>query len=322
MKSMLPKNQHPFPRKLSVIIPAMNAARTVLALLDDLLSLEMPPGWEVEIIASYTESHDDTLKILESRPIKIVRCTTIGCSAARNVGVLEATGSLLHFIDADARPVGDDFFVRLIRAAEELERDEKFGAFGGPILLDRSQRRSPIAQADHFACWFNWSAFRKSQKSRLFQPTVSLIVPRSVFESLGGFDPGLRVLEDFDFHQRAMAAGFNVYFVQECAVTHRARDTILLSWRHSWYWGTPYRSAYVEKVGDATRGIPPDSKWYWLNLPAIFLRRMRLVIRSARRVSIGWTLVSLPFIAITVFSWSLASVVGREQPSLETPTAV
>ena len=309
-------------RRLSVIIPAMNAARTLAPLLDDLLALQMPPGWDVEFIASYTASHDDTLAILESRPVRIVRCTTIGCGAARNAAVPEATGSLLHFIDADARPVGNDFFFRLIRAAEELERDDKFGGFGGPILLDRSQRRNPIAQADHFACWFNWTALRKSGESKLFQPTVSLVVRRSVYEALNGFDPGLRVLEDFDFHQRAVAAGYRFYFVQDCAVTHRARDTILLSWRHSWYWGAPFRSAYLEKVGENKFRIPPESRWFWINLPVIYLRRMRLVLRSARRVSMRRTLVSLPFIAITVFSWSLASAVGREQPSLETPPAV
>lgn len=322
MRSDESKSEISSVRRLSVIIPAMNAARTLAPLLDDLLALQMPPGWDVEFIASYTASHDDTLAILESRPVRIVRCTTIGCGAARNAAVAEARGSLFHFIDADARPVGEDFFFRLIHAAEELERNEKFGAFGGPILLDRSQRRNPIAQADHFACWFNWTALRKSQESKLFQPTVSLVVPRSVYDALNGFDEGLRVLEDFDFHQRAVAAGYKFYFVQDCAVTHRARDTILLSWRHSWYWGAPFRSAYLEKVAGLPQRIPPDSRWYWLNLPAIFLRRMRLVVRSSSRVSIGWTLISLPFIAATVFSWSLASVVGHEQPSLDTPTAV
>jgi glycosyltransferase involved in cell wall biosynthesis len=309
-------------RKLSVIIPAMNAARTLAPLLDDLLALEVPPGWELEFLAGYTESHDNTLEILQSRPVKIVRCTTIGPGAARNVAVREASGSVFHFIDADARPVGDDFYLRLICAAETLESDEKLGGFGGPILLDRSQRWNPIAQADHFACWFNWSALREDQKSNLFQPGVSFVMPRSVYEMLGGFDTSIRVLEDFDLHQRVLAAGYNYYFVQDVAVTHRARGTLLTSWRHSWYWGAPYRSAYLEKIGESKFGIPPESRWFWLNLPLIYLQRMKLVLRSARRVSMQWTLVSLPFIAITVFSWSLASVVRREQPSANTPTAV
>ena len=309
-------------RKLSVIVPAMNAARTLAPLLDDLLSLKVPTGWEIEFIAGYTESHDQTLDILESRNIKIVHCTMIGPGAARNVAAKEATGSYFYFIDADARPVGEKFFANLIRGIEDLGQYEKFGGFGGPILLDRTQRHNPIAQADHFACWFNWTALRSDQQTRLFQPAVNFLIPRGVYEALGGYDTSIRVLEDFDLHQRALAAGYNFYFVQDVAVTHRARDTILTSWRHSWYWGVPFRSAYLEKVAESKFRIPPESKWFWLNFPNIFLRRMKLVLRSARRVSIQWTLASLPFIAITVFSWSLASVVGREQPSADTPTAV
>ncbi len=309
-------------RTLSIIIPAMNAARTLAPLLDDLLAQEIPPGWAKEIIVGYSESHDETLEIVQSRPVKITNCTTVGPGAARNVAVKEATGDIFYFIDADARPVGNDFLRNLVRVIEDRECDNKFGGLGGPILLNPAQRKNPIAQADHFACWFNWSTLRKSQKTALFQPTVSFVTPRTVFEALDGYDTSIRVLEDFDFHKRALAAGYSNYFVQEIPVTHLARDTVLKSWRHSWYWGVPFRSAYLEKTNETTFRIPPESRWFWVNLPRIFLKRMGLVLRSSCRVSPGWTMVSLPFIALTVFSWSLASVVGREQPSAETPTAV
>ena len=321
MTKRAPKTDAAFEQTLSVIIPARNAARTLPALLDCILELSTPPGWKKEIVASYTESNDDTLNVLESRAIKIVRSETPGPSAARNAGVRIATGSIYYFIDADARPVGDDFLVRLIHSVEELGSQESFAGFGGPILLDPSQSHNPIAQADHFACWFNWSELRRNQRTTLFQPSVSLVMTRQVFESLGGFDERIRVLEDFDLHQRALSAGYSFYFVQDFAVTHRARGTLLKSWRHSWYWGAPYRSAYFEKVRDTKLKIPLDSKWFWLNLPAVFFRRMRLVLRSARRISVWRTLISLPFIAWTVFSWSLAAVLGGGQPSPEKPHA-
>lgn len=306
---------------LSVIIPAMNAATTLPALLDTLLELEMPAGWQKEIIASYTESHDDTLAILQARPVQIVRCTTIGPSAARNTGVQAATGVLLYFIDADARPVGTDFFVRLIRTAVSLGKRKRLGAFGGPILLEPSQNRNPIAHGDHFACWFNWSPARRTQQTTLFQPTVSLAMPHAVFKSLGGFDPAIRVMEDFDLQRKALRANLRLYFVQDLAVTHHARGRLLTSWRHSWYWGTPYRSGFLEKVRDPRLKVPVQSKWFWLNLPFIYARRMRLVTRSAWRNSRKAAIWALPFIACTVFAWSLAAVVGKGQPDPETPHA-
>jgi len=306
---------------LSVIIPARNAAKTLPALLDALLDLKTPTGWHVEVVAAFTDSRDDTLAVLEQRPIKIVHVTTIGPGAARNAAAREASGDLLYFIDADARPVGDDFFIRLIHAAVELNKRKKLGGFGGPILLDPAQRKNPIAQGDHFACWFNWSEKRRTQRTSLFQPTVSLVMPHAVFKALGGFDPKMRVMEDFDLQQRATRAGLRLYFVQDLAVTHHARDTFLKSWRHSWYWGTPYRSAYLEKVRDPHLRFPPGSKWFWLNLPSVFRRRMRLVTRSAWRTSRWATLSSYPFVACTVFSWSLATVLGGGQPSPEKPHA-
>jgi glycosyltransferase involved in cell wall biosynthesis len=307
---------------LSVIIPVINAEQTLPELVDDLLKLQTPTGWESEIIAGYSESHDDTLRILEDRGIKVVTSSTIGPGAARNAAVEEATGTYLYFIDSDARPVGEDFFFRLISAASRLDDAGQFGGVGGPILLSPSQRRNPIAQADHFACWFNWSNERADEDTLLFQPTVSLLMPRSVFDLVGGFDPKIRVLEDFEMQQRVLGAGRKLYFSQDIAVSHKARDTLLKSWRHSWYWGSPFRSAYFDQVPDSRLFFSVDSRWFWLNLPFIFLRRLRLVLRSASSVSTWRTLLVLPFIAATVFSWALATVLGGGQPPSDQPHAM
>ena len=306
---------------LSVIIPVINAEQTLPELVDDLLKLQTPPGWESEIIAGYSESHDDTLRILEDRGIKVVTSSTVGPGAARNAAVEEATGTYLYFIDSDARPVGDDFFFRLIDIASKLDDDGQFGGVGGPILLKPSQRRNPIALADHFACWFNWSNERADQDTLLFQPTVSLLMPRSVFDAVGGFDPKIRVLEDFEMQERVLNAGRKLYFRHDIAVTHRARGALLKSWRHSWYWGCPFRSVYFERVRDSRLVFRVDSGWFWLNLPFIYLRRMRLVLRSALRESTWRTLLVLPFIAATVFSWSVAAVLGGGQPRQDQPHA-
>ncbi len=308
-------------KTLSVIIPARNAAKTLPRLLDTLLRLDMPTGWQKEIIASYTDSNDETLAVLEARPITVVRCTTIGPSAARNMGVQAASGDLLYFIDADACPVGDDFLVRLVQTAIKLAKRKRLGGFGGPILLEPSQSHNPIAQGDHFACWFNWSKARRTQRTSLFQPTVSLAMPRKVFQSLGGFDPAIRVLEDFDLQQKALRAGLHFYFVQDIAVTHHARSSLLKSLRHSWYWGIPYRSAFFEKVRDPNLKTSVNSNWFWLNLPFIFGRRMKLVTRSAWRTSKGATIWAFPFVACTVLAWSLATVTGKGQPPPETSHA-
>lgn len=301
-----PQRRGPQPRCLSVVIPVKNGAATLPALLDALARQATPPGWRVEIVAGYTKSRDDTLKILRDRGIAVAESLVPGPSAGRNAAVRKTTGALLYFIDADAAPVGDDFLVRLVATANQLARRGRLGGFGGPILLDPAQAGNPIACADHFACWFNWSDRRPSQRSILFQPTVSLAMPRAVFEALGGFDEGILILEDFELQARAQARGLRLHFVQELAVIHRARGTLSRSWRHSWSWGTPYQANYLARAGGKELRFPVGSPWFALNLPFIFARRMRLVMRAARRPS--WLVTA--FTAATVFAWALAVVVG------------
>lgn len=309
-------------RVISIIVPARNAAQTLPALLDALLDLDTPQGWDKEIIVSYTQSTDTTLQVIEDKPVKCVFSETVGPSAARNTAAISAAGDFLYFIDADARPISSNFFSRLIDKALRLEEAGELGGFGGPILLEPTQRNNLVAQADHFACWFNWSAHRSDEETRLFQPTVSLVMPRSAFEELGGFDERIRVLEDYELQQRALNMGLRFYYSTDIAVTHQARDTLLKSWRHSWYWGAPFRSTYATQATHSPLAIPAESRWFWLNLPSIFLRRMRLVGRSAWRVSRRQTLLTLPFTTATVFSWSLAVVLGRGQPPTNKPHAV
>lgn len=305
-------------RVLSVIIPVKNGAATLPALLDALERQATPPGWQVEIIAGYTPSRDGTLQILRDRKIVIAESLVPGPSAGRNAAIAKSRGTLLYFIDADASPIGDDFLRRLVRIAGELDRRGRLGGFGGPILLDPGQRSNPVALADHFACWFNWSERRRSERTSLFQPTVSMAMPRAVYQALGGFAEDILILEDFELQARLLARGFRLYFVNALRVSHHARGRPMKSWRHSWSWGAPYQANYLAKVGGKGAGghglrFPLGSRLFALNLPFIFVRRMRLVMRAARRVAPRAALWVAPFTAATVFAWALAVVVGERR---------
>ena len=304
---------------LTIIIPVRNQAKTLSVLLDRLQSLAPPRGWTTEIIAGYTASKDDTLEVLTGKGVKVVVSDEIGPGPARNFAARHARGSLLYFIDADACPVGDDFLIRLVGYARRLKR---FGAFGGPILLDPGQRWNPIAVADHLVCWFNWGADRPSGRSALFQPTVSLVMARAVFEAIGGFDPGLRVLEDYELHQRLARRGLPTYYVQPFAVTHRARDTLPRSWRHGWYWGGPFREVFLTNYRGGKLPYAIGSKLFWLNLPRLYLIRMRLVLASAWRVSKWQTCFCFPFMAALILAWSLAVIFGEGHHPPQEPAPV
>jgi GT2 family glycosyltransferase len=309
-------SQVPPERLVSIIVPVKNQGRTLKILLDRLKTLKPPPGWGAEIIAVYSDSRDDTLEVLRASGVRVLTCDLRGPGPARNAGAKAARGALLYFIDADACPVGDDFLARLISIAVRLKR---FGAFGGAILPTPSQLWNPVALGDHWACWFNWAASRPAQQSRLFQPTVSAAVPRGVFEALGGFDPAILILEDFELEQRMMRRGLPVYYVPQLAVTHHARGSLLRSWRHSWSWGGPFRSTYLARNPGYKLWFPVGHRLFALNLPLIFWRRTRLVLRAAWANSKWQACYGFPFLAATVLAWAIAVAVGADQPTKSDP---
>jgi GT2 family glycosyltransferase len=304
---------------LSMIIPVRNQARALSGLLAALARLTRPPGWELEVIGVDNASSDNTLQVFRDNGVRLTTCAEIGVSAARNAGAKMAHGELLCFIDADACPVGDDFLVRMVKAAGRLG---DFGILGGAIELPAEQARDPVAVADHWVCWFNWHAKRPAGKTTLFQPGVCLIMLRAVFDALNGFDTSLKILEDFEFQHRLQVQGYSIYYEPSLAVTHEARDSLRRSWQHSWSWGGPFRSTYLTRAQGRSYWFPVGHPCFCLNIPAIFLRRLRLVLRVAPPTSRWFAWCCLPLVAAGILVWTLGVVWGPDQPSDSKATPV
>jgi GT2 family glycosyltransferase len=302
------------PHLISIVIPCRNAANSVGRLIERLRSLPIPDGWNVEMVAGYQRSEDDTLSVLQAAGVSVAHCDSFGPGPARNAAVAESHGTYLYFIDADACPARDDLLLRFAEAAEELG---DFGGIGGPILLEPRQRRNPIAVADHLACWFNWTASRPSGQTDSFQPTANFAVRREVFEQVGGFDPAFRVLQDFEIQERIRALGLPLYFRADLPVYHHARGTIRSSWGHSWWWGIPFRKTYIDRRRAARGRAVTDRRWFWLHLPRIFRRRLVMISRRSWPASKWQLVLTFPFVVATVLAWSVAVVVGKGQPPLE-----
>ncbi len=301
--------------RLSVVVPVRNQAERLEELLARLEALQAPAGWEVETVVGYTASEDATAAVIDAAGVKRIDSQRIGPSAARNAAAGAANGDLLYFIDADAVPIADDHLVRLVSAAARFRR---FGALGGPVLLAPSQRFNPIAQADHLACWFLWGPLRPRGPSD-FQPSVNLVVPRLVFERLGGFDESLRVLEDFDFAMKVRGARLPMFYEPELSVYHHARGGLLSSWRHSWYWGAPAREAFYARVATDRYPHSDNRARFWVNFPRLLAGRLRVVLKIGWHQSRLVTVLCLPFLLATVTAWAVAVCVGKGQPGSTEP---
>src|SRR5690348_3578656 len=86
--------------QVSVIIPARNAAQFICESIESVLEQTLQP---CEILVIDDGSIDGTAAIVEKfgSPIRLLKQKHQGVSAARNLGVREARGEYVAFLDAD-----------------------------------------------------------------------------------------------------------------------------------------------------------------------------------------------------------------------------
>lgn len=175
----------------SVIIPVLNEHDLLPKLLRD---LNRQRGVQFEVIVADAGSTDGTREAAEELGATVVEG---GLPAAgRNAGAREATGEVLVFLDADVRLQRD--FLR--RAIHEMHERELTAA----TCPARPLSKLSVDRVVHdFANLF----IRLNQRTDPHAPGYCILVRRSVFEKIGGFDESLKVAEDHDLVSRAAEHG-------------------------------------------------------------------------------------------------------------------
>lgn len=86
--------------KITVVIPAYNAARTIRATVDSVLRQTLAPD---EILVVDDGSTDETAALLQlyGRSIRLIQQENKGAASARNLAYREARGELIAWLDAD-----------------------------------------------------------------------------------------------------------------------------------------------------------------------------------------------------------------------------
>jgi len=145
-------------------------------------------------------------------PVRLLRQAHAGQRVARNLAVAHAAGDLLAFLDADD-----------IWEPDKLERQLELLRAGAPDT-------AVFAHARNF-----WSGGLEAQGERfqgewVAQPFAALfastmLVPRALFERVGGFDPVHHHGEVADWLERAKALGATVVVHPATLVRRRIHPT-------------------------------------------------------------------------------------------------
>ena len=215
--------------RLSIIVPALDEARIIVATLDALAPLRAR-GHEVIVVDG--GSSDGSLALCHGRSDKAFVAAR-GRARQMNAGAAHAGGDVLLFLHADTHlPAQADALV-----AEALQGGALLGRFdvhiGGrspmfPVIAALMNRRS---------CW-----------TGIATGDQAMFVRRSEFERLGGF-ADLALMEDVDLSRRLRTQAAPAC-VHERAVTSGRRWEARGVWRTIWLmWRLRWRHC---------RGVPAD----------------------------------------------------------------
>lgn len=210
---------HPHPT-VSIIIPSFNRAAVLQSTLRQFL-IQPFEDYEIWIIdqSDPEEAASNSRFVTETGDARLnyMHLTQRGPSNARNEGLARARGDILLFTDDDVILLTSDFIGGHVRAYD----DPRIGGITG-----RHIERLLRMNAKHTACHVDWSGrtiFNLFGTKRV--PVGSckgsnMSFRTAAIRQVGGFDRGLKFLEETDLSTRVRKAGWELVFEPGVEVFH------------------------------------------------------------------------------------------------------
>jgi glycosyltransferase involved in cell wall biosynthesis len=197
----------------SVIIPALNEEHFLPRLLT---ALKNQKFMDFEVILVDANSTDKTVEVTKSFshdfPLQVVHTASRNISASRNIGASKANGTYLLFIDAD-NYIPHNFLYE-IAAIMQKPIDMIIPA----VVPDSKKFKYKIAYS------FVNFLVSASQMARMpFSTGGNMVIKKSVFNAIHGFDETIFVGEDHDIVGRVRKIDANIIFMSKPKVVFSVR---------------------------------------------------------------------------------------------------
>jgi glycosyltransferase involved in cell wall biosynthesis len=279
---------------VSLVINTIDRARSLEILLES-LEEQTYPLFEVIVVVGPTK--DNTLALLEAYRDKVTvqRCPEANLGRSRNIGIREARGDLVAFIDDDAVPPRR-WLEQIVRVFEKTPLQ---GTGGSVFLIHPADPRlqyrfgiiSPLAEQIEV---------QASRMEHIVTPGLSscwvgrmmgtnMVFTRKALWQIGGFDEFYQwVYDDTDTALRMHRAGHIVAPVKEALIYHipgSSRNRKAFTFSGRWWIQTKAGIYFNIKNGRDYREAPPFIFWSCLKF---LLRHLRGDVRILRAKSINW----------------------------------
>ncbi|NWF98141.1 MAG: glycosyltransferase family 2 protein [Nitrospirae bacterium] len=215
---------------VSVIIPTLNADKTIGELLDRLLSQTLKPS---EIILIDSSSEDNTVFTAKKRNINVISIDrkSFNHGRARNMAAEKTKSEILVFMTQDALPYDRNMLSNLIKPLSETKIAASYG------------RHIPYPDAsltEIFSRNFNYpeTSFVKSFedlnnmgiKTFFFSNSCSAI-RRKEFIEAGKFPENVRANEDMILAANLLRKGYRIAYIPDAKIMHSHKYSLLSLFR-------------------------------------------------------------------------------------------
>jgi GT2 family glycosyltransferase len=201
---------------VTVVVCTYNGARHIRETCEHLTRLDYP---DYEVIIVSDGSTDKTLAILSEFPFQVIHTENGGLSRARNIGLANARGEIVAYIDDDAYP--DEHWLKYL--AWSFLNSRHVG-IGGPNLppLDDDLTAFCVANSPGGP---NHVLFHDDLAEHI--PGCNMAFRRSALVAAGGFDADFRIAgDDVDACWKLQRNGGTLGFSPAALVWHHRRGSI------------------------------------------------------------------------------------------------
>jgi glycosyltransferase involved in cell wall biosynthesis len=270
--------------EFSVVIPSYNRLKFIKQAIS---SVEAQTHGSYEIIVVDDGSTDGTMAHLASAKghrIKLLHQANKGPAAARNLAVKNAVGAYVAFLDSD-----DVWFPWTLATFHKVIREHDVSLISAATLEIQSE--VPHVEPGKLVAQC-FTDYFETARDPAYVGSGAMVVKRSVFNQVGGFDETIVVGEDLDFYFRAGTSRYFVRVLSPATLAYRRHEgniSIALG---------PLYSGALRLLKQEALGVYPGGEarqWERWTLLSRMLRPVALACLRARRTDEAWQLYRQSF---------------------------
>jgi glycosyltransferase involved in cell wall biosynthesis len=195
------------PSGIAVIIPVFNAGAFITDALESVRSQVVPASEVVVVDDGSTDGSADAARAMtrDWPQLRVLQQANAGVSNARNRGVASTSSPLIAFLDHDDRMVP----TRLARQRAVFEEQPSTQV----VIGDWQNELEPGADEPPFHIL--WPAATRQRA------IMTMMLRRTTWNRIGGFDERIQGHEDLDWASRAIASGTTIDYLDEVLVHRR-----------------------------------------------------------------------------------------------------